>query len=303
MIPFLLNVWKTWRTAPLVEVDDPWGYGASLEWATSCPPPRHNFDSIPRIRSERPAFDLHHPEATSAGVHDAQWADGRRPWSRRSARPTSRATPSSTRRRADPMRAMERIGILVGVFAFTMATIYGFWTASTTLGIEWVGVIGLILGGLLGFMIAWYLWMTRRRLERDPSDDPLGDIDEIQGEYGFFSPHSWWPLFLGAAAAASASSGWPSVGGCSSSAPSSRSRRSSAGPSSTGRARTRSEARGVESLRQLSAPAELVQGLLLDAEVVGDLVHHGHRDLLAQVLGVLAHAGQRAAEEGDPVRQ
>ncbi|HQV92003.1 MAG TPA: cytochrome ubiquinol oxidase subunit I, partial [Phycicoccus sp.] len=38
-----------------------------LEWATSCPPPRHNFDSIPRIRSERPAFDLHHPEAAPAG--------------------------------------------------------------------------------------------------------------------------------------------------------------------------------------------------------------------------------------------
>ena len=67
MIPFLYNVWKTWRTAPLVETDDPWGYGASLEWATSCPPPRHNFDRIPRIRSERPAFDLHHPEAASAG--------------------------------------------------------------------------------------------------------------------------------------------------------------------------------------------------------------------------------------------
>ena len=30
------------------------------------------------------------------------------------------------------MRAMERIGVLVGVFAFTMATIYGFWTSSTT---------------------------------------------------------------------------------------------------------------------------------------------------------------------------
>jgi cytochrome c oxidase subunit 1 len=60
---FMYNVWKTWRTAPLVESDDPWGWGASLEWATSCPPPRHNFDTIPRIRSERPAFDLHHPEA------------------------------------------------------------------------------------------------------------------------------------------------------------------------------------------------------------------------------------------------
>ncbi|MEO5744282.1 MAG: cytochrome ubiquinol oxidase subunit I, partial [Terracoccus sp.] len=55
--------WRTWRYAPLVETDDPWGYGGSLEWATSCPPPRHNFTTLPRIRSERPAFDLHHPEA------------------------------------------------------------------------------------------------------------------------------------------------------------------------------------------------------------------------------------------------
>ncbi|QQS00851.1 MAG: cytochrome c oxidase subunit I [Austwickia sp.] len=62
-LPFFLNVWKTWKKAPIVTVDDPWGYGASLEWATSCPPPRHNFNSIPRIRSERPAFDLHHPDA------------------------------------------------------------------------------------------------------------------------------------------------------------------------------------------------------------------------------------------------
>ncbi|MEU3145070.1 cytochrome ubiquinol oxidase subunit I, partial [Streptomyces sp. NPDC006999] len=44
-----------------LEVDDPWGYGRSLEWATSCPPPRHNFLTLPRVRSESPAFDLHHP--------------------------------------------------------------------------------------------------------------------------------------------------------------------------------------------------------------------------------------------------
>ncbi|WP_210481649.1 cytochrome c oxidase subunit I [Naasia sp. SYSU D00948] len=63
MLPFLYNVWVTWRHAPRVSVNDPWGFGRSLEWATSCPPPRHNFTSIPRIRSESPAFDLHHPEA------------------------------------------------------------------------------------------------------------------------------------------------------------------------------------------------------------------------------------------------
>ena len=32
---------------PKVTVDDPWGWGRSLEWATSCPPPRHNFVSHP----------------------------------------------------------------------------------------------------------------------------------------------------------------------------------------------------------------------------------------------------------------
>ncbi|QAV69341.1 cytochrome c oxidase subunit I [Salinibacterium sp. UTAS2018] len=63
MIPFLYNVYVTARKAPKVTVNDPWGYGRSLEWATSCPPPRHNFTSIPRIRSESPAFDLNHPEA------------------------------------------------------------------------------------------------------------------------------------------------------------------------------------------------------------------------------------------------
>ncbi|MFS0701242.1 cytochrome c oxidase subunit I [Cellulomonas sp. 179-A 4D5 NHS] len=64
-LPFLWNVYVTWRKAPLVTVDDPWGFGGSLEWATSCPPPRHNFTSLPRIRSERPAFDLHHPEVAA----------------------------------------------------------------------------------------------------------------------------------------------------------------------------------------------------------------------------------------------
>ncbi|MEV7280319.1 cytochrome c oxidase subunit I [Streptomyces sp. NPDC093111] len=61
-LPFLYNVWRTWRYGEKVDVDDPWGYGRSLEWATSCPPPRHNFTSVPRIRSESPAFDLRHPE-------------------------------------------------------------------------------------------------------------------------------------------------------------------------------------------------------------------------------------------------
>jgi cytochrome c oxidase subunit 1 len=55
---FLFDVWRA-RRHPVPAGDDPWG-GYSLEWATTSPPPEHNFSSLPRIRSERPAFDLHH---------------------------------------------------------------------------------------------------------------------------------------------------------------------------------------------------------------------------------------------------
>ncbi|MDQ4084632.1 MAG: cytochrome c oxidase subunit I [Actinomycetota bacterium] len=70
-LPFLWNVWITRRNRP-VSVDDPWGWGRSMEWATSCPPPRHNFLELPRIRSESPAFDLHHPQiaALELAQHD-----------------------------------------------------------------------------------------------------------------------------------------------------------------------------------------------------------------------------------------
>jgi cytochrome c oxidase subunit 1 len=61
MLPFLYNMYKSYLHGEVVTSDDPWGHGNSLEWATSSPPPRHNFISIPRIRSERPAFEYHYP--------------------------------------------------------------------------------------------------------------------------------------------------------------------------------------------------------------------------------------------------
>ncbi|CCG02100.1 Cytochrome c oxidase subunit 1 [Blastococcus saxobsidens DD2] len=60
-IPFIYNVVRSWKYGKLALRDDPWGHGNSLEWATSSPPPRHNFVEIPRIRSERPAFEAHYP--------------------------------------------------------------------------------------------------------------------------------------------------------------------------------------------------------------------------------------------------
>ncbi|GAA1947571.1 cytochrome c oxidase subunit I [Kitasatospora viridis] len=73
-LPFLYNVWHTTKYAPKVTEDDPWGFGRSLEWATSCPPPRHNFHALPRIRSECPAFDLHHPAHSRAAIEEQEAA-------------------------------------------------------------------------------------------------------------------------------------------------------------------------------------------------------------------------------------
>jgi cytochrome c oxidase subunit I len=75
-LPFLYNVWKSYRAGPVVTADDPWGHGNSLEWATTSPPPLRNFDRMPRIRSERPAFDAKFPQLAAGGQSAAGPPEG-----------------------------------------------------------------------------------------------------------------------------------------------------------------------------------------------------------------------------------
>ncbi len=61
VIVFVLNVIVS-KLAHERVADDPWEGAFTLEWATSSPPPEFNFHALPPIRSERPVWDMHHPE-------------------------------------------------------------------------------------------------------------------------------------------------------------------------------------------------------------------------------------------------
>jgi hypothetical protein len=63
------------------------------------------------------------------------------------------------------------------------------------------GTTALALAVCLAFLIGFYVLFTGRRLPARPEDNPQGEIYQSTGELGFFSPHSWWPLFVGLAAA------------------------------------------------------------------------------------------------------
>jgi cytochrome c oxidase subunit 1/cytochrome c oxidase subunit I+III len=56
-------LWSLLRGQPAT--DNPWD-AWTLEWATTSPPPAHNFQSVPPIRGRRPLWDLAHPSQTDA---------------------------------------------------------------------------------------------------------------------------------------------------------------------------------------------------------------------------------------------
>ena len=93
------------------------------------------------------------------------------------------------------MRVSGRLFAIIAAFFTLLAVVYWF------LAKEPAGTAALVFTGALGFLVAFYLLFTARRVEPLPEDDDEGDVAEGAGVQGFFSPHSWWPLVVGAGAA------------------------------------------------------------------------------------------------------
>jgi hypothetical protein len=97
-----------------------------------------------------------------------------------------------------------RIFLFVALFCEVAAVAYAIWTNASLGGVEWAGTVALVLsGGLLGVSGSFF-WFVSRRIDPRPEDRADGEIAEAAGELGFFSPGSYWPLGLGAAAALTA---------------------------------------------------------------------------------------------------
>ena len=83
-----------------------------------------------------------------------------------------------------------------------MAVAYAFITHRyEPLGIETVGVPGILAFAGLGIMIAMALTLAARKNALDSSDDLDGEVSESAGVQGSFSPYSWAPLWASIGAA------------------------------------------------------------------------------------------------------
>lgn len=96
------------------------------------------------------------------------------------------------------MKIESRIFEICTGFFFLCAIVYTILTG------EVVGVVGLWLTAGLSLIIGTYFRFVSRRLEERPEDNPEAEVSDGAGEIGFFSPGSYWPIGLAAAAALAA---------------------------------------------------------------------------------------------------
>jgi hypothetical protein len=94
------------------------------------------------------------------------------------------------------MKVETRLFLWLAPFFGLCALVYGLWS-------HWepTGFAALVMVTLLVAMVGAYFSLLTRRIDSRPEDDPLGEIEQGAGDQGVYSPWSWWPLVIGAAAA------------------------------------------------------------------------------------------------------
>ena len=87
------------------------------------------------------------------------------------------------------------------LFAYGTALYVGLAIVYWFMSGDVVGTTALALTGGLAFLISFYVLFTAKRVGPLPEDNELALISDIDPDYGFFSPYSWWPFAIGLAVA------------------------------------------------------------------------------------------------------
>ena len=106
------------------------------------------------------------------------------------------------------MRTHVGLWWLLCAFFFLMAVVYTTWSIlahpqlEIVHAIEWVGSVALLFTALMAALIAFYVGRVHKAQRGElPEDILTADIDDGDPELGEYSPWSWWPIVLAAAAA------------------------------------------------------------------------------------------------------
>lgn len=102
------------------------------------------------------------------------------------------------------MKIEARLFELLTAFFVLVGIVYAIFTGVSRTGVEWAGTTAIVLTAGLTLIIGTYFRFVARRLDLRPEDYEDAEIIDGAGDLGFFSPGSFWPITLAAAAALTA---------------------------------------------------------------------------------------------------
>jgi hypothetical protein len=109
------------------------------------------------------------------------------------------------------MRTNAILFALGAIFDGAAAVAYAIWSHLSMGKVEVIGTAALGMLVFLASFISFYLAKSYRSQGPVPEDNPTANIEDADGEAGFFNAFSWWPLFVGMFASlvfASLAIGW-----------------------------------------------------------------------------------------------
>jgi hypothetical protein len=91
---------------------------------------------------------------------------------------------------------------VLAAYFLLLTTVYTVWAQIYWSDTEWVGTLAIGLSAILCIFIAFYLQIQQKNQGGVLPEDRLdAEIDDGDPELGYFSPWSWWPVFLAGGAA------------------------------------------------------------------------------------------------------